>query len=153
MNRLNRICVGRIDIKFEAILGGVITCPSLVSRTFVHGNRFALEVVKRLHVGSLFVLHESEVSVQVAFREQQGFGTRFCHSGRRQDEVVFLCVQSRDKRREFRAIDRDRRAQLLGQGMAEFNVETVNAATKLWHGVRCEGCIHTGCEWLVCQSG
>jgi hypothetical protein len=37
--------------------------------------------------------------------------------------------------------------------MTEFNVEAVNATAKLWHGVRCERRIHTGCEWLVCPSG
>src|SRR5439155_10924908 len=112
----------------------------------VDGDRLALEVGPVLD--RLRALLDAELvrGPQVARGEQHVFGPLPGHRRRRGDEVVAAGLHAGDQGREAHRVDRDltlHAARDLGE---EVDLEALDAAAELGHGVRGEGAVDAGLE-------
>ena len=146
------IGVCAVGLRLETVLRSVVLQPLVVGRALVGGDRLALEFVERLDVGFADGHDEGVVGVQVALGEQQVGRALRRHRGRRADKVELARVHRGNQSGELAGKHLDLPAHALAGLEHEVDVEPLDAAAHLGHGVGREGAVESGDEGLVLRD-
>src|SRR4051812_587413 len=146
---LHRVGVGAVHVELETVLVGVSLSPGLVRRALIEGDGLPLQVLQATDRFIVLPLEEHVVRLHVTLGEQHRLSALRRHGGRRNQEVVLLSVHARDQRAELRTVDLDRPVEPLRQLVGEIDVEALEAAARLGHGMRREGRVDARADGLL----